>query len=221
MAMELQAQKRQVGPRSTLTELRNKGKIPAVLYGSDVENASIAIDESHFQQLVNQQGLNHVIKLNVDGKPLNVMIKDLQSDPLKNKVLHLDFGTINMNEKTDTSVFIVLQGEAEGVKDGGVLQHTLRELNISCLPSKIPDSITYNIEKLVVGDTVTVADLTVSGDIEILDSPDTVVLTIVPPQAEPVEGTTEEEAEAEAGVAEANDEENSSGDAVPNKNEES
>ncbi|MED0671593.1 50S ribosomal protein L25/general stress protein Ctc [Aneurinibacillus aneurinilyticus] len=219
MAIELQAQKRQVGPRSMLTELRSKGKIPAVLYGSDVESESIAIEESHFQQLVNQQGLNHVIKLNVDGKPLNVMIKDLQSDPLKNKVLHLDFGTINMNEKTDTSVFIVLQGEAEGVKNGGVLQHTLRELNISCLPDKIPDSITYNIEKLVVGDTITVADLTVSGDIEILDSPDTVVLTIVPPQAEPVEGMAGEEAETEAGIAETNDEENSSGDAEPNKNE--
>lgn len=219
MAMELQAQKRQVGPRSALTELRNKGKIPAVVYGTDVESEPIAIEESQFHQLVNQQGLNRVVKLNVDGKSLNVMIKDVQSDPIRNKVLHLDFSKINMNEKTDTSVSIVLEGEAEGVKDGGVLQHTMRELNIRCLPGEIPDNVTYNIEKLTVGDTVTVAHLTVPNGVEILDAPESVVLTIVPPQAEPVEEETTV-GEAEETDAEAGDEENGSGDAVPNKGQE-
>ncbi|MFT9850306.1 50S ribosomal protein L25/general stress protein Ctc [Aneurinibacillus sp. REN35] len=218
MAMELQAEKRQVGPRSALNQLRNQGKIPAVIYGNDMESQSLAIEEGPFLQLVNQQGLNHVIKLKVDGKPVNVMIRDLQSDPLKNKVLHLDFGTVNMNEKTDTSVFIVLEGESEGVKDGGVLQQTMRELSISCLPGDIPDSIPYNIEKLTVGDTVTVADLTVPKGIDVLDNPESVVLTIVPPQAEPTEEEPNaEEAEAEAVAEDEADTEDSSGDAVPDK----
>jgi large subunit ribosomal protein L25 len=216
MAMELKAEKRQVGARSSLTKLRNTGKIPAVVYGNDVESEPIAVEESQFQQLVNQQGLNHVIKLNVDGKSLNVMVKDLQSDPIKNKVLHLDFGKVNMNEKIDTSVFIVLEGEAQGVKEGGVLQHTMRELNISCLPGDIPDSITHNVEKLTIGDSVTVGDLTVPNGVEVLHEPDEIVLSIVPPQVEPVEveEATAEEAEANAEAANVTDEENSSGDAV-------
>ncbi|MBN6187389.1 50S ribosomal protein L25/general stress protein Ctc [Aneurinibacillus sp. BA2021] len=216
MAMELQAEKRQTGSRSALNRLRKQGKIPAVMYGSDVESQPLAIEEGPFLQLVNQQGLNHVIKLKVDGQPMNVMVRELQSDPLKNKIVHLDFGTVNMNEKTDTSVFIVLEGESAGVKDGGVLQQTMRELSISCLPGDIPDSIPYNIEKLAIGDTVTVADLTVPNGIEVLDNPESVVLTIVPPQAEPAdEEPNAEEAEAESVAKSAEDTENGSGDTVP------
>jgi large subunit ribosomal protein L25 len=216
MVIELKAQKRQVGNHSTLTELRHKGKIPAVVYGSDAGNQPIAVDETQFMQVFRQQGSNQVIKLNVEGTSYNVMLKDIQSDPIKNRVLHLDFNQINMNEKIDTMVPIVLEGEAEGVKDGGVLQQMLREINIRCLPNEIPDNITVNVQALKVGDSVTVSDLRIPNGIEVNHQGEEVVLSIVLPKTEPVdEERTAEQAEAEAKAEERADQENSSGDAVP------
>ncbi|QYY42899.1 50S ribosomal protein L25/general stress protein Ctc [Aneurinibacillus thermoaerophilus] len=216
MAMELKAQKRKLGSRSILTELRGKGQIPAVLYGDGKESEPIAVEEREFIQIANRQGLHHVIKLNVDGISYNVMVKDVQSDPIKNKVLHLDFNKINMNEKIDTTVVVVLEGEAEGAKNGGVLQHMLRELTISCLPSEIPDKITFNVEHLQIGDSVTVSDLTVPDGIEVKHEGDEVVLSIVPSQAQPTD-IAAEEAEADAGAADRTDAENSSGDTASDR----
>jgi large subunit ribosomal protein L25 len=216
MVTELKAQKRQVGNHSTLTALRDKGQIPAVVYGSDAGNQPIAVDEAQFMQVFRQQGSNQVIKLNVEGTSYNVMLKDIQSDPIKNRVLHLDFNQINMNEKIDTMVPIVLEGEAEGVKDGGVLQQMLREINIRCLPNEIPDNITVNVQALKIGDSVTVSDLSIPNGMEANHQGEEVVLNIVLPKTEPVdEEKTAEQAEAEVKAEERADQENSSGDAVP------
>ncbi|WP_047154278.1 50S ribosomal protein L25/general stress protein Ctc [Aneurinibacillus tyrosinisolvens] len=198
MAIVLKAQKRGAGKHSVVRQLRIEGKIPAVIYGSDVESQPISIEESQFMQVVRQQGINHVVRLAVDGTEHNVMIKDIQREPLKGRTLHIDFGKVNMNEEIDTIVPLTIEGEAEGVKAGGVLEQQLRELSIRCLPGAIPDSISVSVEKLAVGDSLTVGDLDIPADVTVQHEESDVVLSIVPPRIEPVDEGTEGDAAGDA-----------------------
>jgi large subunit ribosomal protein L25 len=198
MAIVLKAQKRGAGKHSVVRQLRIEGKIPAVIYGSDVESQPISIEESQFMQVVRQQGINHVVRLAVDGTEHNVMIKDIQREPLKGRTLHIDFGKVNMNEAIDTIVPLTIEGEAEGVKAGGVLEQQLRELSIRCLPGAIPDSISVSVEKLAVGDSLTVGDLDIPADVTVQHEESDVVLSIVPPRAQPVDEDTESDAAGDA-----------------------
>lgn len=199
MAIELLAQKRDTSHRSTLHGLRKGGQIPAVIYGSGMESEPVTVDEGQFMQVIRKQGLNHIITLKVDGSQYDVLIKDIQQEPLKGKILHLDFNKVNMNKEIETIVHIVPEGEAAGMKEGGILQQTLRELTIRCLPTAIPDAVTVSIENLAIGDSVTVGDLQIPDGVTPQHEKDEVVLSITAPQLDPIPDSEEQ---AGAGGAE-------------------
>jgi large subunit ribosomal protein L25 len=185
MAYTVEAQKRENRPRSILTRLRREGRIPAVLYGKKTGNELLHLDYSQFLRFLQQEGTSAVINLKLpDGKTKHVMIKELQKDPIKDVILHVDLYEINMNEPVDTETVIELNGEPAGVKEGGILQQQLRTVEIRCLPNNIPDALTVDISELKIGDSVLLRDVKLPEGVELLSDPEEVVASVLPPQIE-------------------------------------
>lgn len=210
MATQLSVEKRENRPRSILTHLRRKGRIPAVVYGINSENELIHLEASDVIRFLQQEGLSSVLELKfANGKTRPVMIRELQQDRIKDKILHIDFKVVNMDEPVDVEVAVHLEGEAQGVKEGGILQQQLRTVLIRTLPGLIPDHLSLDISGLSIGDAVYVKDLKVPEKTELLSEPEEVIASILAPQVE-----KEAEAEAEETVgdeaAPADDEEKES-----------
>ncbi len=189
MSQVLKAEIRDGLTRSVTRSLRRQGRVPGILYGKGISSLAIHLDASQMWQTIRDKGLNHVFQLQVDGNKFDVMVYELQQDPLKGHFLHVDFKKVSMNEKVETTVPIHLSGEAPGVKEGGVAQQQLRELEIRCLPGDIPESIHADISRLNIGDSLTVADLQLPEDIDMQHDKDEVIVSILAPRLDPVERT--------------------------------
>ncbi|AQS54463.1 50S ribosomal protein L25/general stress protein Ctc [Novibacillus thermophilus] len=197
MAITLQAEKRNKKPRSVLRRIRKAGKVPAVVYGKDLDNVTIAVDEVEMTKILREEGDYAVLELEVEGdQSYHVMVYDVQKDPIKDNLVHIDFKTIRMDEPVNSEVTIELTGEAAGVKEGGVLQQLLRALEIRSLPDQRPDVIQCDVTGLNIGDSLSVADLQVPEGVEVLNDADETVVSVVPPvKDEPVtaeDGNVEE-----------------------------
>jgi large subunit ribosomal protein L25 len=173
--------------------------LPAVVYGAAVKAMPVSVDRHAFGQVLAHEGniSSKLIDLKIDGaKSLHVIVKDMQHDPLKGYVQHVDFWAVNMKQAIQTTVPIHFEGDAPGVRTGGVLMHSVQHINVEALPDKLPEALTYDVSMMEIGDTVHVRDLVAPEGATILDDPDELVATIVPPVAE------EEEPEAEETAAE-------------------
>jgi large subunit ribosomal protein L25 len=180
--------------------LRREGKLPAVLYGSDIESVSLAVNTHDIELLLNKISYSQaLINLRVDnGQSFEkmVMIKEIQADPITQNYLHLDFYEVRMDQKISTTVPVEITGVSKGVEAGGTLQIIRRELDVVCLPSQIPDSIVIDISELDMGDSIHVEDIRPEGDLEIPFDVNFTVVTVVSPKA--VSGEAAEEAGEEA-----------------------
>ncbi|WP_449354753.1 50S ribosomal protein L25/general stress protein Ctc [Virgibacillus natechei] len=199
MAVKLQATKRDDFTKSATKEIRNNGRVPAVVYGQKRDSKAISVNSIELVKTVRDEGRNAIISLDVENdKAVDVMLHEYQMDPLKNDVLHADFYIVNMAEEMDVEVALRLEGEAQGSKDGGVLQQPLYELQVRAKPGDIPDEISVNIESLDVGDSITIADLPKATNYEFLEDEDTTVATILTPDTlDDVEESSDESAEPE------------------------
>ncbi|MBN2190879.1 MAG: 50S ribosomal protein L25, partial [Candidatus Aureabacteria bacterium] len=137
-------------------------------------------------------------------KKRKVLIKEAQIDPMSNKIIHIDFKEVYMDEKIKTHVPVAEKGEAKGVKDqGGILEHILRELEIECLPGEIPEKIDVDISNLELGASIHVSDLTPPKGVKILTDSEEAIFSVAVPKEieEPAAGeVSEEEAAAEPEV---------------------
>ena len=129
-------------------------------------------------------GRNGVIKLNVDGKELNVVLNDYQSDALKGEYSSCRLLAINMTEELEVDVTVQLVGESVGEKEGGVLQQPNREVTIKVKPSDIPETFDIDISELQIGETITVADIRGKSKFEILNEDDHALVLISAPRTE-------------------------------------
>lgn len=195
MSTSLQAKKRTGTKHSILTEMRNNGDIPGVVYGSKVSSTSISLNEANFLKVIKDVGRNGVIKLDVEGKTHDVVLNEYDSDPIKRNILHVDFLAVDLSQEINATVKVNLVGDALGVKDGGVLQQSLHEVTISAKPNDIPASIDIDISSLQVGDTVTVVDIKGYDKIEISHEKDEVIASILPPRQEEEISTGEQQEE--------------------------
>jgi large subunit ribosomal protein L25 len=179
------------------------GNIPCVVYGPEIDPRSIEVSERAFRSAWKEAaGTSAIFNLDVDGTATKVIIRDLQRDPVTSHVIHIDFHAISMNKPLNLSVPIRLVGTARGVKtDGGILQTTMRELEISCLPADIPEMVEVDVSDLGIGESVHVRDLNVPNA-KILDEIQRTVVVVAAPTVVKVDEPTEEElAEAEAAEA--------------------
>jgi large subunit ribosomal protein L25 len=184
MAAVLEAKERTDRKHSTLRRIRLQGNIPGVLYGKNVDSKMIFVNGSDLQKTIREAGRHSLITMKVNGNDYSVLLRDIQKDPLRGDILHVDFQAVDMSTEVDIDVDVRLIGEAAGVKDGGVLQQNLHQLSIRVLPANIPPTIDIDISHLQVGDTVTVGDINTDGKYEINHEPSEVIATILPPQQE-------------------------------------
>ena len=193
----LDAQIRDTSGKGAARSLRRTGKVPAVLYGRNEEVLSLQIDGYAFQSLVRSYGANALINLDVTGNgEETVIIKDLQHHPVNRNILHADFQRVSLDEKITTLVNIEIVGSAVGVRDGGILTLVRRQLNVSCLPLDMPESIQVNVNDLNIGQSIQVSDLEIDDDnIEILDDSILQIVSVIEPKVVLETVTTEEDEE--------------------------
>ncbi len=182
--------------------LRREKFIPAVVYGLARDPISLKVNAKNFSGIIKGKGTaNLIFDLSIGNsqKRESVILKDMQRNPITRDFLHLDFLRIEMKKEVETQVPIQIVNEqiAVGIKEeGGVLQHSLRELHVSCLPGDIPEGIEYDIKDLKIGDAVRVEDLQVDQKIRVLNDPQEVIISIIHP-SQLIEEEVEEEVEAE------------------------
>lgn len=181
-------------------KLRAAGRIPAIVYGQGKATRPIAVDPKALDKLLHQSGagLNTLIALQLEGGPCTVLLKDLQRDPVKGFYLHADFHEIDLAESVDVTVPIHFVGKARGEELGAIVDHPLRELDVECLPTAIPDHIEVDVTRLEVGDSIHSGEIAMPEGVKLLTDPDLAVAICVHPAA----AAEEEEAAAEAVEAE-------------------
>ncbi|RTQ89947.1 50S ribosomal protein L25/general stress protein Ctc [Lysinibacillus telephonicus] len=181
MDIVLQATRRETGARSTLSKLRNQGQLPAVIYGYNVEVTPVALDYKETAKAVQKYGYTSVFKLDIEGKQVNAVLHEVQRDPIKGLVKHVDFLSINMAEELEVDVPVNIVGNSVGVSEGGVLTQPIRELTIKVKPTDIPESIEIDVSDLAMGDSLSIADVRSRINFNILNADEEVLVTITPP----------------------------------------
>ncbi|AKP75096.1 MULTISPECIES: 50S ribosomal protein L25/general stress protein Ctc [Priestia] len=184
MSISIQANKRTDFKNSTNRKIRDEGNFPAVVYGNKTESTPIYLNSADFIKTIREAGRNGVLTLQVDKQKYSVMLHDIQTDPLKNEIVHADFQVVDMKKEIDTEVSLSLVGEAKGTKEGGVLQQSLYEISLKGLPQDIPSSIDVDVSDLGINDTITVGDIKVDKKLEITHDAEDTVASVLPPQQE-------------------------------------
>ncbi|WP_112179128.1 MULTISPECIES: 50S ribosomal protein L25/general stress protein Ctc [Paraliobacillus] len=197
MSVKLKANSRKDLKNSSTKQIRSEGFIPAVLYGNDKEPKTISVNSIQLLKTVRDEGKNAIISLDVEGEVVDVMLHDYQVEPIKDQLIHADFYIVNMSQEMDVLVPIHLDGEAQGTKDGGVLQQPLYELSVRAKPADIPEEIKVDVSALEIGDSIMVSDLKEGKNFEILEDENATIVTVSVPDEEPEEVTEEEDAEPE------------------------
>jgi large subunit ribosomal protein L25 len=200
--------------------LRRTGKVPGVVYGGGEDPLSFQVDARDLRLALAHAGA--VMELAVEGEqPAPVVLKELVRHPVTGDTVHIDLLRVRLDQAIHSTVVVELTGseDSPGVKEGGVLDQVTRELNIEALPNDIPDSLSYDVSALVIGDTITLEALAVPAAVTLLDDRETVLVTLNPPrlqlEEEPeVEEETELVGEGEEGTeGEAEGEESDGGEA--------
>ncbi|MGI6566064.1 MAG: 50S ribosomal protein L25/general stress protein Ctc [Firmicutes bacterium] len=180
---QLAAEIRRETGKGVNNRLRRSGYIPAVVYGSGKENVNVQVEERLVGRLMRQGGLNRLLTLQIDGQDKAVLVQEVQVHPVRGSLQHIDFLEVRLDEKVTVTVPIQIVGDAPGVQEGGVLTQSLWELEVSCLPTDIPDALEIDISGLAIGDTLLVKDIQAQEGVEITADPEETVLSIAVPQA--------------------------------------
>lgn len=191
METELEVQARVENNKSHKHNLREKGMIPAVVYGKNVGSISIAVDAKELKNILEEAGSNALISMKIQEngktKKHKVLVKAVQRDPVRRNLVHADFHQISLKDKVHATVPIHLTGSAPGVVAGGVLTPLMRRVEVECMATKIPDSITIDISGLDIGEAVTVADLILPPDVKVIEELHAPVVSVSAAEKAPVE----------------------------------
>jgi large subunit ribosomal protein L25 len=179
-------------------KLRAAGRAPAVLYGRARDSLPLTIDPRALDKILRTSGANTLLDLTVEGhaelKESVALVRELQRHPLRGDILHVDFYEVDLERAVTVDVPVHVVGKARGLDFGGILEHTLREVSLECLPRSIPETIEVDISAMEVGDVIHVRELVLPEGVSLVTDGDLGVVHIALPQAE--------EAATEAAVAE-------------------
>ncbi|MCX5685944.1 MAG: 50S ribosomal protein L25 [Candidatus Omnitrophica bacterium] len=195
----LKAEARSATGKKVAKDLRAKGLIPANVYKGGKGALSLQISLDGLQEVLHTKaGENVIITLKISGegspKDKTVLIKEIQREPVKDTILHVDFNEISLTETLKVNVPLASRGEPVGVKvDEGVLEHVIRELQVECLPTAIPEKIEVDVSNLKIGDAIHVKDVKVPEGVKVLNDPELIAMIVKPPKVEaPKEDIAEE-----------------------------
>lgn len=198
--IELQAEPREVLGKK-VKGLRRDGKLPAVIYGKDMNPIPISLDTKSAVKILSKVTTSSLISLNVGGTKYASVVRDRQIDPLSGQLLHVDFLGVSLTEKLRTYVNLQLTGESPASKSmGGLIVMNIEQLEIEAYPKDLMDYIEVDISNLnEIGSSLFVRDLKIPEDVEVLSNPDEIVVAVTSPgmEVEPTEAEEEEEVEPE------------------------
>ena len=168
---EFNAVSRAVAGTSAAKASRRNGNIPAVIYGGNGEPELIELNHNEVvKSLVNEAVYSHILKLNIGGKVENAILKDMQRHPAKTQIIHMDFMRVVMTEKLKLNVPLHFVNEelSPGVKEGGVVMHSMIDVEIECLPGNIPEYIEVDLTGLKIGESIHLSQLVLVDGLEIV-----------------------------------------------------
>ncbi len=177
--------------------MRRDGKIPANYYYHGEGNQNLAIDKKVFNQAIHSG--QKVFEIDLNGETVYAMIKAAQYHPVTEEVIHVDLMRVRRDEKMTFSIPVILEGEAAGANEGGLVTHVTTAVDLECYPTDVPESVTIDISGLELHSALTAVDIALPDDISLISAEDTTIVTCNPPKAE-VEPEVEE-AEGEEGEA--------------------
>ena len=211
--IKLKAAVRKETGKGPARRARLAGEIPGVLYGPGTEPVPLLVKSKDLMEVLYHEGglsalINLEIKAGREKKNQLVMIKEVQKHLLKDMVLHVDFLGVARESKITIRVPVVVTGEekSEGIKEGGIVQHNLWEVEVECLPTDIPESLPVDISQLNIGQHLLVSDLQPPAGVTVLNPPDEIVTAILAPRIVTAEEEAEEEEVAAAPEAEETEE---------------
>ena len=174
--------KRALSTKGVVNQLRRDGNVPGIYYTKGVEPIPVYVSEKALKPIVFTSE-THIINLKIgDGEELKSILKNVQFDPVTDRVVHFDLLGISADQEIEIEVPLLFEGQAKGVKEGGVVQQTLHKLTVSCLPANIPDHIAINISDLALGDSVHIRDLKVEN-VRFIQHPEVIIVSVVVPRA--------------------------------------
>lgn len=192
--VDLNAEERKDFKKGAAGRLRRMGKIPAIVYGHR-EPKAVSIDEVEFNRKFHTVSENVLINLKTDDETYDVLVKNYQEDILADRIMHIDFYEIEKGKLLRTHVPVHIEGTSPAVKEGGILDHRLQELEVECMPQDIPEVFTVDVSNLESGDAIHVSDIEVPDGVKIMNNEDQVIVGITHAKVELVE--EEEELEEE------------------------
>jgi large subunit ribosomal protein L25 len=185
--------------------LRQRGLIPAIVYGAFKEPLAVAVSPKEVERILHSKsGHNTIFDVGVQGgETTPAMVVDWQYDPVKDTLLHVDLKRIDLTKRIIVSVPVVTQGESRGVKEqDGLLELVTREVTIECLPDDIPENFTLNVTELMMGQSIRAADIALPASVKLMSSPDNVIAHVVAlREEEEAPAATAEVATPEAGAS--------------------
>jgi large subunit ribosomal protein L25 len=186
--MSISVEKREEVGKGAARSLRRNNMIPAVIYRAG-DSLPVQFSKKDLARFINATaGEQIMVNLQFgDGSSRFALMKDYQTDPVDGELLHADFFEVSLTEEVEVTVHITLVGEPIGVRrDGGILQYLLREIEVECLPDKIPGHVEVDVSNLEIGQSIRVGDLKLGEGITVLNDPDEVIINIVATAVEEV-----------------------------------
>jgi large subunit ribosomal protein L25 len=179
-AASLQASRRDQTGKGVARRLRRAGRIPAVVYGKDMDPIPLSLDEQEAVNLFQSIPVaNTVLQLDIGGEEtLRTLVREIQTHPFRPDVLHVDFMRLRQGVAVELNVPITLSGTPEGTRAGGRLDIAVHEAHVRCTPARIPESIEADISGLGIGESLRLGDIALPADVELLSGPDTLVCHI-------------------------------------------
>ena len=204
---------------SLARELRRNGKIPANYYYSGEANQNLAIDKKAFNHAI--QSGQQVFEVDINNETIYIMIKDIQYHSVTEEVMHVDLMRIRRTEKMTFSIPLVLEGDAVGIDEGGIVAQVATTIDVECFPNDVPESITVDISGLEFNSAMAAEEIVLPVDTLLVSAENTTIVTCNPPKAEvepePVEDEEIELAEGEETTDEETTDEDSKSDEKPKK----
>ena len=184
----LNAMPRTESGKGVARKLRAAGQVPGIIYGHGRDPQSLTVNAREFDRLAERVRITStVIELALDGRTARTLIRELQRDPIRRSVLHIDFQELVAGEKVNVSVPLRFIGTAEGVKTGGgILEEIIHQIHVRVDPSNIPDHVDVDVTSLTIGHSFHVSDLKLPEGVEVTDEADQTVVIVSAPKAEEV-----------------------------------
>ncbi len=177
----LNAEKRETGKKAAKA-VRKRGMLTGNYYSNGSQPIAIAVHPLSMRNIVYTKD-THLVRLNVENSSYDCILKDVSFDPVSDKIVHFDLLGVSANAEIEIEVPVVLQGQAIGVRDGGIVDFVLHKIRVACIPANMPEHIEVNISNVGMNSSLHISDITVPN-VRILERPDSVIVAVTPPRDE-------------------------------------